>query len=187
MYSFSYFPFFGSHFINVDVLGGYNGTIFAYGQTSSGKTHTMEVQYIAKWFNRSTYIHTYMHKRQRYRSSRLAVHLFSSSLLHFTCYLPLQAFCKNKPLLWASLGNSLVSFLVFLYLRRLSYFPFYLFLLIGEPSRFPRDGNHTPDLRGYLWAHICHGWEPRVSHKGWSAFPHWSVVVGAEWTFIRFK
>lgn len=28
-----------------DVLGGYNGTIFAYGQTSSGKTHTMEV-----WF-----------------------------------------------------------------------------------------------------------------------------------------
>uniref|UniRef100_A0A8K9WQE7 Kinesin-like protein n=1 Tax=Oncorhynchus mykiss TaxID=8022 RepID=A0A8K9WQE7_ONCMY len=29
-----------------DVLGGYNGTIFAYGQTSSGKTHTMEVMYI---------------------------------------------------------------------------------------------------------------------------------------------
>ena len=26
-----------------DVLTGYNGTIFAYGQTSSGKTHTMEV------------------------------------------------------------------------------------------------------------------------------------------------
>ncbi|CAG0905171.1 unnamed protein product, partial [Darwinula stevensoni] len=25
-----------------DVLMGYNGTIFAYGQTSSGKTHTME-------------------------------------------------------------------------------------------------------------------------------------------------
>ena len=25
-----------------DVLSGYNGTIFAYGQTSSGKTHTME-------------------------------------------------------------------------------------------------------------------------------------------------
>lgn len=31
-----------------DVLGGYNGTIFAYGQTSSGKTHTMEVSSI--WF-----------------------------------------------------------------------------------------------------------------------------------------
>uniref|UniRef100_A0A8C2JTF1 Kinesin-like protein n=1 Tax=Cyprinus carpio TaxID=7962 RepID=A0A8C2JTF1_CYPCA len=33
-----------------DVLGGYNGTIFAYGQTSSGKTHTMEVseKYISK-------------------------------------------------------------------------------------------------------------------------------------------
>lgn len=29
----------------IDVLGGYNGTIFAYGQTSSGKTYTMEVQY----------------------------------------------------------------------------------------------------------------------------------------------
>ena len=27
----------------IDVLAGYNGTIFAYGQTSSGKTHTMEV------------------------------------------------------------------------------------------------------------------------------------------------
>ncbi|XP_051999046.1 kinesin heavy chain [Xyrauchen texanus] len=27
-----------------DVLGGYNGTIFAYGQTASGKTHTMEGQ-----------------------------------------------------------------------------------------------------------------------------------------------
>lgn len=50
---FHIFPF-CPHFINVDVLGGYNGTIFAYGQTSSGKTHTMEVQYIAKWFKRST-------------------------------------------------------------------------------------------------------------------------------------
>lgn len=28
---------------STDVLKGYNGTIFAYGQTSSGKTHTMEV------------------------------------------------------------------------------------------------------------------------------------------------
>ncbi|CAF3884398.1 unnamed protein product [Rotaria magnacalcarata] len=27
-----------------DVLSGYNGTIFAYGQTSSGKTHTMEIR-----------------------------------------------------------------------------------------------------------------------------------------------
>ena len=32
-----------AHHIVSDVLGGYNGTIFAYGQTSSGKTHTMEV------------------------------------------------------------------------------------------------------------------------------------------------
>ena len=29
-------------FVFLDVLMGYNGTIFAYGQTSSGKTHTME-------------------------------------------------------------------------------------------------------------------------------------------------
>ena len=29
-----------------DVLSGYNGTIFAYGQTSSGKTHTMEVMVV---------------------------------------------------------------------------------------------------------------------------------------------
>merc|ERR1712223_1186744 len=32
----------GAHTIVKDVLMGYNGTIFAYGQTSSGKTHTME-------------------------------------------------------------------------------------------------------------------------------------------------
>lgn len=32
-------------FLIADVLGGYNGTVFAYGQTSSGKTYTMEVQY----------------------------------------------------------------------------------------------------------------------------------------------
>uniref|UniRef100_A0A8D2LPC9 Kinesin-like protein n=1 Tax=Varanus komodoensis TaxID=61221 RepID=A0A8D2LPC9_VARKO len=31
-----------------DVLEGYNGTIFAYGQTSSGKTHTMEVRVFLK-------------------------------------------------------------------------------------------------------------------------------------------
>lgn len=29
--------------LSLDVLSGYNATIFAYGQTSSGKTHTMEV------------------------------------------------------------------------------------------------------------------------------------------------
>lgn len=33
-------------FFSTDVLGGYNGTIFAYGQTSSGKTHTMEVSLV---------------------------------------------------------------------------------------------------------------------------------------------
>ena len=30
------------YYLFLDVLSGYNGTIFAYGQTSSGKTHTME-------------------------------------------------------------------------------------------------------------------------------------------------
>lgn len=33
----------------IDVLNGYNGTIFAYGQTSSGKTHTMEVCFFFKF------------------------------------------------------------------------------------------------------------------------------------------
>ena len=33
-----------------DVLNGYNGTIFAYGQTSSGKTFTMEVNLILFFF-----------------------------------------------------------------------------------------------------------------------------------------
>lgn len=27
--------------VNIGVLEGFNGTIFTYGQTSSGKTHTM--------------------------------------------------------------------------------------------------------------------------------------------------
>lgn len=35
---------FNVFFLLADVLEGYNGTIFAYGQTSSGKTHTMEVR-----------------------------------------------------------------------------------------------------------------------------------------------
>lgn len=79
-----YIFLFCPYFINVDVLGGYNGTIFAYGQTSSGKTHTMEVQYIAKWFKRSMYCII----DRDYSIDRLAVHLHSSSLLHFNCYLP---------------------------------------------------------------------------------------------------
>lgn len=29
----------------IGVMNGFNGTIFAYGQTSSGKTFTMEVAY----------------------------------------------------------------------------------------------------------------------------------------------
>lgn len=36
-----------------DVLAGYNGTIFAYGQTSSGKTHTMEVRVLTFMGERS--------------------------------------------------------------------------------------------------------------------------------------
>lgn len=32
----------------LDVLDGYNGTIFAYGQTASGKTHTMEVSFCSE-------------------------------------------------------------------------------------------------------------------------------------------
>ena len=34
--------------LSADVLSGYNATIFAYGQTSSGKTHTMEVYRIVR-------------------------------------------------------------------------------------------------------------------------------------------
>lgn len=37
---------FSCFFLFIDVLCGYNGTIFAYGQTSSGKTHTMEVNFL---------------------------------------------------------------------------------------------------------------------------------------------
>lgn len=37
-----YFTLTVFYYLFLDVLSGYNGTIFAYGQTSSGKTHTME-------------------------------------------------------------------------------------------------------------------------------------------------
>lgn len=117
--------------------------------------------------------------KQRHRSTRVAVLLHSSFVFHFNCCLPSQAFCRNKLPLWASMGNGLVSFDVFRSLCHLSYFPSYLFVLLGEPSRFPGDGNHSPDLRGHLWTHICNGWEPRISHKGWSALPHSSVVVAS--------
>lgn len=40
------------HIFFSDVLEGYNGTIFAYGQTSSGKTHTMEVSVVFVKFNK---------------------------------------------------------------------------------------------------------------------------------------
>ncbi|CAK5085793.1 unnamed protein product [Meloidogyne enterolobii] len=40
-----------AHHIVQDVLNGYNGTIFAYGQTSSGKTHTMEQGIIPRIIN----------------------------------------------------------------------------------------------------------------------------------------
>lgn len=42
--------------IVTDVLSGFNGTIFAYGQTSSGKTHTMEG--VLGEFLKYTYIQT---------------------------------------------------------------------------------------------------------------------------------
>ena len=42
-----------------DVLNGYNGTIFAYGQTSSGKTHTMEgvISEPSKYFTNLCLLH----------------------------------------------------------------------------------------------------------------------------------
>lgn len=50
-----------------------------------------------------------------------------------------------------------------------------LFLLVGEPSWSPGDGNHPADRRGHLWTHICHEREPRIPHKGWCGFPCVSV------------
>lgn len=46
-----------------DVLMGYNGTIFAYGQTSSGKTHTMEVIAICITLTRMLLNYFYSEKR----------------------------------------------------------------------------------------------------------------------------
>uniref|UniRef100_A0A8C5KB49 Kinesin-like protein n=1 Tax=Jaculus jaculus TaxID=51337 RepID=A0A8C5KB49_JACJA len=50
-----------------DVLEGYNGTIFAYGQTSSGKTHTMEVtSSVFESIHTCVHIHSLTHSLQRY-------------------------------------------------------------------------------------------------------------------------
>lgn len=43
------------------MLGGYNGTIFAYGQTSSGKTHTMEGKFVSPVENLQT-VHPFVHQ-----------------------------------------------------------------------------------------------------------------------------
>ena len=43
-----------TYYLFVDVLNGYNGTIFAYGQTASGKTHTIEVCLISTSFQSIT-------------------------------------------------------------------------------------------------------------------------------------
>lgn len=48
--------------------------------------------------------------------------------------------------------------------------PRLFFLLVGEPSRPPGNGNHPPDLRGHFRTYIRHGWEPRIPHKGWWEF-----------------
>ena len=47
-----------------------------------------------------------------------------------------------------------------------SYLVFF-FLLVGEPSRPPGNGNHPPDLRRHFRTHIRHGREPRIPHQGW--------------------
>lgn len=52
------------------------------------------------------------------------------------------------------------------------------FLLIGEPSRSRRDGNHSPDIRGHIWTYICHGREPRIPHKGSCELPSGNVCEG---------
>lgn len=48
-----------------DVLDGYNGTIFAYGQTASGKTHTMEVS-------------DSLYTRDQHRASLIFIHYFAN-------------------------------------------------------------------------------------------------------------
>lgn len=58
----------------LDVLGGYNGTIFAYGQTSSGKTHTMEVSSIELCLLHYEYKHSKVFQKS----------LFKGDLFFFT-------------------------------------------------------------------------------------------------------
>lgn len=67
-----------------DVLGGYNGTIFAYGQTSSGKTHTMEVSSV--WFCLQHDKYKHCHSKVQFQSffpeSNLRLFINVISFLH---------------------------------------------------------------------------------------------------------
>lgn len=135
----------------------------------------MEVQYIAKWFKRSAYC---VVNRD---IDRLEWLFFVAAALSFT----LIVVFLHTPSVGTSFlyehrwGTALFLLTYSRSLCHLSYFPSYLFVLLGEPSRFPGDGNHSPDLGGHLWTHLCNGWEPRISHKGWSALPHSSVAVAS--------
>ncbi len=95
--------------------------------------------------------------------------LWETALFLFKWKASLLSFLPLFCLLTSSQGQHL--FLTHMFLSCLS-------LLVGEPSRSSGNGNYPQDLRGYFWTYICHGWEPRIPHKGWCEFP---CTSGLKW------
>ena len=167
-----------------DVLGGYNGTIFAYGQTSSGKTHTMEVQCLLSDspipvpYATCTLTHTYFFFiwntiRPQPPSALLdiSLHHCHPSVSHFPSSsvgtnLLYHSLWETSQFLFKSKDLPLIHPSVCIYHTPAHLFSSHLCLVAGKPSQSPGNGNHSPDRSGHFWTYICYGWEPRIPYKG---------------------
>lgn len=110
----------------------------------------------------------------------------SRRLLLIVQYLQPPLSSLSIPHFQASVRSNMLCFFRLFLLRSTSFLLFLIYFLpsefkvrcphrvplfpVGEPSWSPGNGNHTQDSWGHFWTHICHGWEPRIPHKGWCAF-----------------
>lgn len=128
-----------------DVLEGYNGTIFAYGQTSSGKTHTMEVKIYLE-ISIISVINDFQ---------------ILGKLIQTQCgFVTDSTVVLGFNILLVVFGNQCIycTFKSFHIIIAIQY------VIVGEPARFWRHGHHSPDRPGYIQLHLLHGWKPGIPY-----------------------
>lgn len=130
-----------------DVLEGYNGTIFAYGQTSSGKTHTMEVKMNLEIKIISVII--------RISNIRYFLGTDFTVVLGFNILLMIFANQDNQ-CIYCTLNHHTSPWR----------FNVCLCDCLGEPARFWWHGHHSKDRPGYIQLHLLHGWKPGIPYQG---------------------